>query len=126
MNEFFKTWYRRNIIFTAVIEVVLLLVFLKNPWDKMLGFLLGSCTSMFFLWLMYRDLDKSLDFGGKFARRKAVTGYLFRYLIYALLLVLAAKSPYLNFYTTALGFLTMKVVIVGVQILEYIKGRERR
>jgi len=69
----------------------------------------GICIACFALLHMYRTLDRALDFPEKEASKKIFVGYLIRYGVFIIALVLAAMTDYMHPLVVFLGYMSLKV-----------------
>lgn len=69
----------------------------------------GVCIAGFALLHMYRTLDRALDFPEKEASKKIFVGYMIRYGVFILALVLAAMTDYMHPLVVFLGYMSLKV-----------------
>lgn len=90
----------------------------KNPKPIILGIIFGTLISILGFKLIHNTINRAIDMTPKRASAYSTMHYLFRYLIYFVVLVVAALADYLNFPATILGLLMVKSVILGSGIFD--------
>lgn len=93
-------------ILTIVVAIVLYVV-VSNTWA--FSFVLGSATTLMMMSMMYKTTKKVLDEQRSDASKRVVRNYVFRYLFYALILVIAGISGKFEIIGVAIGLLSFKV-----------------
>lgn len=73
------------------------------------SFVLGSATTLMMMSMMYKTTKKVLDDQAADASRRVIRNYVFRYLFYALILVIAGISGKFELVAVAIGLLSFKV-----------------
>ena len=69
----------------------------------------GAATALFSTFHMYRTLDRGLDLPPEAAQKKIFIGYLTRYVIFMVVLVLSAMTDFLHPLVVFLGYMSLKV-----------------
>lgn len=123
-ENYFSTIVKRSLIFISLISLIILIAF-KNPKPYIYGLLFGSIINILNFRLMYLSTKKAMSLGMKGAQRHVVTNYIIRYIIYAIVLIVAVKAEYLSMYTVILGFFTVKIIILSDAFYDTIKFRKR-
>ena len=100
---------------TGAVAVVLYFA-VSDMWAY--SFVLGSATTLMMMSMMQKSTRKILDEQAKDASKRVVRNYLFRYLFYALVLVIVGLSDNLEIIGTALGLLTFKLSLYIAIFLE--------
>lgn len=100
-----------SIVLTILFGFIILLISQKSSYA--LGFVLGGTVSILNFRLMAISLSRNLKKNnGKFAIG-ASAGYMLRYAIYGIVLVLSVRNDNLNFVTVAFGFLVIKISVIA-------------
>jgi hypothetical protein len=102
-------------VITFIVTLILWLVFSKVEG---VSFLLGSATSLMTMSMLYKSVYKFDEKNVSKAQKKAVANYAFRFLIYAIVLIVSALFDGLSIYATAGGLLTFKIVL---QVLLFVE-----
>jgi len=93
-------------ILTIVVAVVLYFA-VNDVWAY--SFVLGSATTLMMMSMMYKSTKKVLDEQRDDASKRVVRNYVFRYLFYALILVIAGISGTFEIVGVACGLVSFKV-----------------
>jgi len=108
-----KTAFIKSFPITAVVAVVTMLVlwigFGLKDWG--LSILLGSFTSLWAMSMLSKSATQVLKLDEKEAKRKTVINYLIRYVVYAIVLVVAQLSNNLNIIGVAIGLISFKAIL---------------
>ncbi len=110
-NKHYTYYYIRNAFLLMFLEILLVVIFTKNPLPKILGSLLGTMVSSLFFRVMYLNIVNMLGKPEKEAKRYMRMNYFFRYIIYGIIMTLAIKADYLDLTMTVLGLLSIKFAI---------------
>ncbi|MGO1368657.1 MAG: ATP synthase subunit I [Senegalia sp. (in: firmicutes)] len=113
---------KRVIILTLMILGIILLAF-PNPKDKLLGLVFGVIINLLNFRLMGLSLAKAMKMPQAQIMPYVVGSYMARYIIYGVVLTIAALADYLNFYTVVLGFFMVKIVILSDTFYDTIKRK---
>ena len=113
---------KRVIILTLMILGVILLAF-PNPKDKLLGLVFGVIINLLNFRLMGLSLAKAMKMPQAQIMPYVVGSYMARYIIYGVVLTIAALADYLNFYTVVLGFFMVKIVILADTFYDLVKRK---
>ncbi|MCR2044698.1 ATP synthase subunit I [Anaerosalibacter massiliensis] len=116
---------KRTIALSLVVIGILLIV-MKNGKTYALGMFFGSSIGILNFILMGSTINKAVQMDSKSAYGYSVRNYFIRYLIYFVVLSVAALADYLSFVTTALGLFMIKIVILSSAVYDTIKVRNRR
>lgn len=111
-ENYFITIIKRSIILVAIISAIILVAF-KEPKPYLYGLLFGSVINLLNFRLMYLSTKKAVTLSMRGAQSHIVINYLIRYMIYGLVLIVAAKADYINLYTAILGFFIVKIIILS-------------
>jgi len=93
-------------VLTIVVAVILFFA-VSDLWAY--SFVLGSATTLMMMSMMYKSTKKVLDEQRPDASKRVVRNYVFRYLFYALILVIAGMSDKFELLGVAIGLLSFKV-----------------
>ncbi|MGO1652229.1 ATP synthase subunit I [Senegalia sp. (in: firmicutes)] len=113
---------KRVTMLTLMILGVILLAF-PNPKDKLLGLVFGVIINLLNFRLMGLSLAKAMKMPQAQIMPYVVGSYMARYIIYGVVLTIAALADYLNFYTVVLGFFMVKIVILSDTFYDTIKRK---
>jgi len=108
---------KRAIILSLFIIGISAFVF-DNPKPIILGIIFGTLISILGFKLIHNTINSAVDMTPKRASAYSTMHYLFRYLIYFIVLLVAALADYINFPATILGLLMVKFVILGSGIFD--------
>lgn len=102
------------IFFGLVCQLVGMILFftgiwkMQNPWNHMLGLWFGIAAAMVSACHMYRTLDRSLDYG-EAATKMIFKGYIFRYVLIVLIMLIIIMTEVMNPLVVFLGYMSLKV-----------------
>lgn len=116
-NDLVFRIFKRTLIFSLFIILLFFLVF-KQAKPYISGYIFGVLISMAAFKLLHNSVNKSVTMTPNRAKSYANFQYLIRFLIYGIVLIVAAKADYLNFMTTFLGLIMVKLVIVSASIFD--------
>lgn len=80
----------------------------QSPWVLTWSLWVGVAVAMVSAWHMYRTLDRSLDYG-EAAPKMIFKGYLFRYVLIILILLMIIITKVMNPLVVFLGYMSLKV-----------------
>lgn len=106
-NSFIKT-FPLVWIYTIIIAVLFFFLLGKN---YSISFVLGSATSLMAMSMLYKNSIKVLESDKQRATKLATLNYTFRFVFYALVLVISGLLPQLEILATAFGLLSFKIVL---------------
>lgn len=121
-ENYFSTIIKRSIILVLIAIGIILLVS-KEPKPYINGLIFGSTINLLNFRLMYISISKSVSLPPRKAQVYATTNYMIRYLIYGIVLVVAAKADYINLYATVASFLLVKIIILSDTFFDLIRGK---
>lgn len=112
----------KKIIKIAVIIAVLILIYGLIIQEKniYIGFFGGTIVSILNFYLLIRDTKISIK-SRKAGFRSGVFGYIKRYFIYIVFLTIMMKIEFPCFLAAVIGLFVVKLVIICLQFVEYIK-----
>ncbi|MGP1563406.1 ATP synthase subunit I [Filifactor alocis] len=103
------------------IAVSIMVFFFTNSGRKMiLGIFLGTFISLLNFRQMALGFEKAVRMEETRAKRYATIQYMIRFFIVGAVLVLSARSPYVNVPGVVIGLFLLKVVILGSNFLKFI------
>jgi multisubunit Na+/H+ antiporter MnhE subunit len=98
---------------------------IKNPKTFVLGFIFGMCISVLGFKLLDNTIQRAITMQPAKANGYATAHYFLRYLIYFIVLVIAALADYLSFSATVLGLFMVKIVIIASTVYDSIKVKKK-
>lgn len=112
--------FYRSFPITLLITIVagaVLFIWFDRTWA--LGFFLGSFTTLFMMSRLNKTSYQIVKSESKQeAQKMAVRAYTFRFIFYAIILVVALLHPSFNLYTTMIGLFIFKIVLYILGLLE--------
>lgn len=123
-ENIFKDIFKRSLILLTI-AIILIVALTKEPKSYIYGYVFGMIINILNFRLMSLSIRRSVTLTPKGAQRHAVTGYMTRYLTYGMVFYIAAVADHINIYTVALGFLTVKIIIISDTFYDIIKGNKK-
>lgn len=124
-NDKFVQDIIKKSIFLIAFEILVSLLLFDDKLPIILGFVIGGGLAIVFFRIIYLIIIVALGKTESKAKRFITINYVIRYIIYAFVLYLGHKTGYYNIFSTALGFLTIKLVLYIDNIISLIKGRKK-
>lgn len=90
----------------------------KEPKPIILGLVFGSLISILSLKLLDNTINKAVNMPPGKATAFSTLHYFARYIIYFIVLLVAAKAEYLNLLSALVGLLSVKFVIIFSNIFD--------
>ena len=112
----FKVTKRVSIISLLIIGSIAFIF--KNSKPIILGYVFGAIISILGFKLLHNTINKAVEMSPGKAAAYSTVHYILRYLIYFIVLSVAAIADYLNFPAAILGLLMVKIVILGSGIFD--------
>lgn len=109
-NDIIIKIYKRVFVISLFI-IGLSLILFSEPYPIVLGYVFGVIISMVMLRLLDATINRAIKMSPAKASGYSMLHYFLRYLIYFIVLVVAAIADYLNFPSTVVGLLMVKLVI---------------
>lgn len=106
-----KKIYRRTLIVSFFIVGISFFIF-NEPKKIIGGYVFGTIISVLGFILMERTLKRAIKMNPNGASGYTILHYFLRYIIYFIVLIVAAIADYLNFPATVLGLLIIKFIII--------------
>src|SRR5690554_2382596 len=102
---------RKTIVYSLII-IGIMFIGLKDAKPYVLGFIFGTTIGILGFKLIEKTTGKAVTMEPSKAYGYSVFHYFIRYIIYAVVLIIAALADYLNFLTVVFGLLMIKIVII--------------
>lgn len=102
---------RKTVVYSLII-IGIMFIGLKDAKPYVLGFIFGTTIGILGFKLIEKTTGKAVTMEPSKAYGYSVFHYFIRYIIYAVVLIIAALADYLNFLTVVFGLLMIKIVIV--------------
>lgn len=103
----------------TIIIVGAMFFFLKEPRSYVLGYMIGALVSIINFRLLSLSLIRAIN-NAKTSVRVFSFGFLLRYTIYGIVLILSVHEKSINLITLIAGFLVVKIVVMlGVNFQRY-------
>lgn len=110
-DSVFKKIYKRTLIVSFFIIGISFFMF-DRPQEIVQGYVFGTIISVLGFILMERTLNRAVKMNPGKASGYTVLHFFLRYIIYFVVLLIAAIADYLNFPATVLGLLIIKFTIL--------------
>lgn len=108
---------KRAIILVLLIVGIFAFIF-KDPKPIALGLIFGTLISILNFKLLDNTISRAVTMPPNRATSYTVAHYFARYIIYFIVLLVAAKADYLNLIATIGGLFTVKFVILASNIFD--------
>ncbi|NLY45613.1 MAG: hypothetical protein GX053_06445 [Tissierella sp.] len=109
-NDIIIKIFKRVLVISLFIIGISLILF-NDPYSIILGYIFGIIISMLTFKLLDSTINKAIRMTPAKASSYSMLHYFLRYLIYFIVLGVAAIADYLNFPATVLGLLMVKFAI---------------
>lgn len=106
-----KKIYKRTLLISFLIVGISFFIF-NEPMGIIQGYVFGAIMSILGFALMENSIKRAVKMNPAKASRHSMIHYFLRYMISAMVLVIATIADYLNFPSTALGLLIVKFTIL--------------
>ena len=123
-NIFISIVKRALVLFAIGVGAILLLA--NEPKPYIYGLLFGMVINILNFRLMSLSIKKSVKLGMATAQKYTMGNYLVRYLIYGIVLYIAAVADYIDLLAVVVGFFTVKVIIVSDAFYDQFKRRRNQ
>lgn len=110
-NDIILRIYKKTLIYSFFIIGFSFFIF-KNPKPVVLGYVFGLIIGMLSLKLLDSTINNAVKMTPKRASRYTTKHYVFRSLIYIMVLTIAIAADYLSFPAAILGLLMVKFTIM--------------
>lgn len=84
----------------------------KDPKPIVIGYIFGAIISILGFKLLHNTINKAVEMTPSRASGYSMVHYFLRYIIYFVVLGVAALADYMNFPATILGLIMVKIVIM--------------
>lgn len=115
----------RRAIILGLIIIGIMFISVTSPKPYILGFIFGITINILGFKLIERTVEKAVRMQPQKAFNYTVIHYFVRYLIYAVVLIIAATANYLNFLAVVLGLFMIKIVII-ISALKGNGGKDKK
>ncbi|KNF09721.1 F-ATPase, F0 complex, subunit I AtpI [Gottschalkia purinilytica] len=124
-KNYCETITKRSVIVMLIGTGLILLLF-KDPKSYIYGLIFGGSINILNFRLMSISVRKSVNMSQNSAKRHTINNYMIRYLIYGLVLTIAALADYINLYTTIMSMFIVKIVIISDSFYDILAGKIRK
>ncbi|MCK8828022.1 ATP synthase subunit I [Natroniella acetigena] len=105
---------------TALLDFcILLLLFVLSSYKIAFGFFVGSVMSLINFQLLSTSLQKAVEFSPIKAGIYVFVQYIIRYMLWFAVFYIALQRNDVNLLTTVMGMLTVKLVVLTINALNY-------
>lgn len=111
-------------IVLIIFESIIVSLFFKERLPLVLGLIIGGGLAIVSFRMIYLSILMAIGKDESKAKRFMILSYGLRYLFYGIVLYLGHKTGYYNIFTTALGLITIKLVLYINNFISLIKGRK--
>lgn len=127
-ENIFKDIVKRSAIF-LITGIALIVAFTSmksiDPKPYIYGFTFGVIINVLNFRLMSLSIKKSLKLNLGSAQKYTVGNYLVRYVIYGIVLYIAAVADYIDLLSVIVGFFAVKLIIITDNFYEIFKGQKK-
>lgn len=106
-----------------IVSGILALIF-EDPKPYLLGWIFGGLIAMAMFKSMFFTLTRAMEKSEEKASSYVRLHYFFRFVLYAIVLIIAAKADYLNLVATFFGLLSVKYVILIRNMVDYLRSKK--
>ncbi len=112
-------------VFVSLIFIGISFFLFKKPMPIINGYIFGSFISILSFKLLHNTINKVISMPPGKASAHSMIHYTIRYIIYFMVLSIAALAPYLNLIATILGLFMVKNIIIVSTILDKDFGKRQ-
>lgn len=116
-NDLIFRLVKRTVIISLFIIGIMIFTF-KESDPIIFGYIFGTIISILGFKLLHNTINKAVEMTPSRASSYSMVHYLLRYIIYGVVLGVAALADYLSLPATLLGLLMIKIVILGSGIFD--------
>ena len=116
-NDLVLRLSKRTLIISLFIIGIMAFAF-KDPKPIILGYVFGVIISILGFKLLDNTINKAVEMTPSKASAYSMVHYFLRYFIYFIVLGISAIANYLNFMSTILGLVMIKLVILGSALID--------
>lgn len=124
-ENIFTSIVKRALVIFAV-AVVAILIIANEPKPYIYGLLFGMIINILNFRLMSLSIKKAIKLNPGTAQKITVGNYLVRYLIYGIVLYIAAVADYIDLLAVVVGFFTVKLIIVSDAFYDQFKRTRKK
>ncbi|MDD7363216.1 MAG: ATP synthase subunit I [Peptoniphilus sp.] len=124
MRDRFTNEYIAMTAGAMLIVAGIMAITIRDSKPYILGWIFGCLISMAMFKLMFFTLTRAVEKTEKDATTFTRIHYFLRFLLYAVVLVVAAKAEYLSLATTFFGLLAVKNVILMRNLFDYLRRKK--
>lgn len=110
-NNVFNIVVKRTLILSLFVIGTFAFIF-KDPKPIVLGFIFGTIISILGFKLLHNTINRAVEMTPSRASGYSMVHYFLRYIIYFVVLGVAALADYMNFPATILGLVMIKIIIM--------------
>lgn len=116
--------YQLNIMIRAMALAIIvsgiMALTIPNPKTYIYGLMFTTTIAIINFRLMSMNIEKAIEMPQSNIKKYILMNYLFRYIIYGIVITIAFLADYINIYTALLGLFTIKIVILSNALTEWI------
>lgn len=112
MNNHIVFKVTKRVVMVSLVIIGISFFLFKEPKPIVYGYIFGGIISILGFKLLDTTINKAVNMTPNKASVYSTVHYMLRYLIYFIVLAVAALADYLNFPATIAGLLSVKFVIV--------------
>lgn len=116
-NDLVLKIIKRVLILSLILIIAIFFIF-QDSKPIIMGVIFGTIISILTFKLLDNTINKAVKMSPRRASAYTVGQYGGRFLIYFIVLVVAALANYLNFLSTAIGLIMVRIVISGSLFLD--------
>jgi len=119
MNQVRTTIFQtfKFVVVFNMVAIAVVTIFMQNPFPVVLGMLFGAALGMLNFYELALTLEKAVKMAPGKANTFATVKYLLRFIITAVALFVAIKSPQLHILGAIFGLLSIKLVVYAINLL---------
>ncbi|SDW12704.1 ATP synthase subunit I [Tepidimicrobium xylanilyticum] len=106
----------KTLVYSLII-IGIMFIGIRDAKPYVLGFIFGTIIGILGFKLIEKTVTRAVTMESSKAYFYSIFHYFIRYSIYATVLIIAAIADYLNFLTTVLGLLMIKIVIFSSTVI---------
>lgn len=122
LGENYVTVIVKRSLIVLLIATGICLVFFDNPIPYVYGLLFGGIINILGFKLIELGSKRAVQMSEGKAKAQVTFNYMVRYIIYAIVLAIAAKAEYIDLVATIVSLFLVKLVIIADSVYDTIKG----
>lgn len=122
-NNYVGTIIKRSILI-IILSAALSYFFFNDGKAIAYGIVFGGSIAVLGFKLMAASITSSARMIESSAKKHVVINYIIRYIIYGVVLAIAAKADYINLFSTVISMFVVKFVIITETLFSFVKKRE--